>query len=102
MTIETWNITTLKIEYRIDILLDEFKRFGAELWRVSKIPIPGVGSIKLDDIEYIYSGRNDGIHRQRIRLKMNKKAAKSCLGKEGIDNRILIANVMTKSLGYQL
>ena len=27
---------------------------------------------------------------------MNKEAAKSCLGREGINNRILIANIMTK------
>ena len=29
---------------------------------------------------------------------MNKESAKSCLGWEGINNRILIAHVMTKKL----
>ena len=33
--------------------------------------------MKLGDTEFIYSGRNDGIHRKGVRLMMNKEAAKS-------------------------
>ena len=52
--------------------------------------------MKLGAIEFVYSGRKDGIHRQGVGLKMNKKAVKSCLGWEGINIRILIAHFMTK------
>ena len=52
--------------------------------------------MKLGDIEFVYSGRKDGGHRQGVGLMMNKEAAKSCLGWEGINNRILIAHFMTK------
>ena len=52
--------------------------------------------MKLGDIEFVYSGRKDGIHRQRVGLIINKEAAKSCLCWEGINNRILIAHFMTK------
>ena len=48
------------------------------------------------DIEFVYSGRKDGVHRHGIGLKMNKEAAISCLGWEDINNRILIAHLMTK------
>ena len=96
MKIGTWNVTTLKNDYRIDILTDEFRRFELDLLGVSETHIPGVGSMKLGDIEFVYSGRKDGVHRQGVGLMMNKEAAKSCLGWEGINNRILIAHFMTR------
>ena len=52
--------------------------------------------MKLGDIEFFCSGRKDGVHRQGVGLMVNKEAAKSCLGWEGINNRILIARFMTK------
>ena len=58
--------------------------------------MPGVGSMKLGDIEFVYSGRKGGVHRQGVGLITNKEAANSCLGWEGINNRILIAHFMTK------
>ena len=42
--IGTWNVTTLKNDYRIDILTDEFKRFELGLQGVSENYIPGVGN----------------------------------------------------------
>ena len=41
--------------------------------------MPGVGSTKLGNIEFAYSGRKDGVHRQGVGLIMNKEAVKSCL-----------------------
>ena len=52
--------------------------------------------MKLCDTEFVYSGRKDGVHGQGVGLMMNKEAAESCLGLEGINNRILIAHFMTK------
>jgi hypothetical protein len=57
---------------------DEFKRFELDLLRVSETQ--GVGNMKLGDIECIYSGGKDGVHRQGVGLMMYKEAAKSCLG----------------------
>ena len=76
MKIRTWNVTTLKNDHRIDILTDEFRRFLTGFIRVSETHIPGVGSLKLGDIEFVYSGRKDGVHRQRVGLMMNKEATK--------------------------
>ena len=101
MKIGTSNATTLKNDYCIDILTDEFRRFELDLLGVSETHIPGVGSMKLGDIEFVYWGRKNGVHRQGVGVMMNKEAAKSYLGLEGI-NRILIAYFMTKSSGYQL
>jgi exonuclease III len=96
MKIGTWNATTLKNDYSIDILTDEFRRFELDLLRVSETHIPGVGSIKLGDIEFVYSTRKDGEHRQGVGFMMNKEAAKFCLGWYGINERMLIAHFMTK------
>ena len=52
--------------------------------------------MKLGDIEFVYSGRKDGVHRQGVGLMVNKKAAKSCLGWEGINNLLLVSHFMTK------
>ena len=52
--------------------------------------------MKLGDIEFVYSGREEGEHRQGVGLMMNKEAAKSCFGWESINNRILIAHFITK------
>ena len=52
--------------------------------------------MKLCDIEFVFSGRNNGVHRQGVGLIMNKEAAKSCLGWKGMHNRILIALFITK------
>ena len=70
MKIGTWNVTTLKNDYRI--LTDEFRRFELDLLGVSETHVPGVGSMKLGDIEFVYSGRKDGIYRQGVGLMMNK------------------------------
>ena len=86
MKIGTSNVTTLRNDYRIDISTDEFRRFKLDLPRVSETHIPGVGSKKLGDIEFVYSGRKDGVHRQGVRLMINKKAAKFYLGWEGVNN----------------
>ena len=51
--------------------------------------------MKLSDIEFVYSGRKDGAHRQGVGLIINKQAAESCLGWEGVNNRILIVHFMT-------
>ena len=37
--------------------------------------------MKLDDIEFLYSGRKDGVYREGVGLLMNKEAAESCLGR---------------------
>ena len=96
MKIGTWNATTLENDYRIDIMTDVFRRFDLDLLGVSEIHISGVGSMELGDIEFVYSGRKDGVHIQGAVLMMNKEAAKSYLGLQGINNRILIAHFMTK------
>jgi len=61
----------LKNEYRIDILTDEFRRFELDLLWVSETRIPGVGSMKSGDLEFVYSGRKDGVNRQGVGLMMN-------------------------------
>ena len=63
---------------------DEFRRFELDLLGVSETHITGVGSMKVGDIEFVYSGRKDVVHRQGVGLMMNKEAAKSCLSCEGI------------------
>ena len=52
--------------------------------------------MKLGYIEFIYSGRKDGVHRQGISLMINKEAAKSCLGWKGINNWMLVAHFKAK------
>ena len=66
-------------------MTDEFRQFELDLLGVSETHILGVGSMKLGDIEFIYSGTKDGVHRQGVGLMMNKEAANSCLGYEGIN-----------------
>jgi len=75
-------------------ILDKFKRFELDFLGVSETHIAGVGSTKLGDIEFVYPCRKDGVHRWGMGLMVNKEAAKSCLGREGIKNRILIAHFM--------
>ena len=51
-----------------------------DLLGVSKTHIHGIGSMKLGNIEFVWSGREDGVHRQRVELVMNNETASSCLG----------------------
>ena len=62
MKIATWNVTTLRNYYRVDILTDELRRFGLDLLEASESHIPGVGSMKLSNIKFVYSDRKDGEH----------------------------------------
>jgi len=80
MKIATWKATTLKNNYRIEILTAEFRCFQLDLLGVSETQCQGVGNMKLDDIEFSCSGRKDGVYRQEVGLMMNKGAVKSCLG----------------------
>ena len=52
--------------------------------------------MELSYIDFIYSVKEDGVHKQGIGLMMNTKVSKSCLGWEGINSRILVAHFMTK------
>lgn len=65
---------------------------------VTETHLPGVGRKVIGDLELIYSGRSDGIHRQGVGLLMSKKASKACLGWQGISNRLLMANFRTKKV----
>ena len=68
------NIKTLRYNNRIDILTDEIRCLELNFSRNSY-----PRGKKHDNIEFIYSGRNDGVHRQRVGLMMSNEAAKSCL-----------------------
>ena len=81
--------------HRIDILTDNFRRFELGFLGVSETHILVAGSMKLGDIEFVYSGRKDRIHRQGVGLMMNKEAAKSCLGWEGFNSRMLVIHFIT-------
>jgi hypothetical protein len=67
-----------------------------DLLGVSETHIPGVASKKVGHIEFIYLCRKGGVYKQGVGFIMNKEAAKSCLGWEGINNRKVITHFMTK------
>ncbi|XP_065576095.1 uncharacterized protein LOC136037317 [Artemia franciscana] len=92
MKIGIWNVTASKNDYRIDILTEEFRRLELDSLGVSETHIPG----SQDNKHEICSVRKDGVHEHCVGLVMNKEAAKSCLGWESINNRILIADCTTK------
>ena len=92
----------LKNDYCMNILIDKFRWFKLDLLGISETHIPRIGSMKLSDIEFVYSGRKNRVYRHGVGLMMNKEAAKSCLGWEGINNSILTAHFMTKKFRYQL
>ena len=54
--------------------------------------------MKLCDIKFVFSGSKNGVHRQGVGLIMNREAAKSCLGWEGINKRIIIAHLLNCSM----
>jgi len=62
---------TLKNDYRVIILSDEFGRIKLGILGVSKTRISGIVSVKLGDVEFVYSGRKDGVNRHKVRLMMN-------------------------------
>ena len=60
MKIGTWNVTTLKTDNYIDILTDKFRQLELDLLGVSETHIPGAESMKLGDIEFVYSAGRIG------------------------------------------
>jgi hypothetical protein len=46
----------------------------------SETLLPGVENMNLRAVEFIYSGRIEGVHMQGVGLMMNKEASKSCIG----------------------
>ena len=96
MRIATWNGTTLKNNHCTKFLTDKFRYFELDLLGVLETHIQGIGNMKLGNIEFIYLGRKDGVHRQGVGLMMNKEAATSCLGWEVINHRSLVAHFIAK------
>ena len=78
MKFTTWNATTLKNNYRTDILTDEFGHLELNLFGVSETYISGIWNLKLSDKKVIYSAGKDGVHRKGYMV--NKEAVKTCLG----------------------
>ena len=91
MRIAAWNVTMLINNYRVDIFTENSDTSN---W-TSETHIPGLGKMKLGDIEFIYSDRKGGVNTQ-IGSRANKEAAKSYLCSEGINIGILIAPFRTK------
>ena len=58
MKIGSCCVTALENNYRFDILTDELRKFCLDLLGLPET-YPWVGSLKLGDIEFIYSGRKD-------------------------------------------
>ena len=52
--------------------------------------------MKLGDIEFVFSGRKDGAHKQGVGLLMNKVAPKSFLCCKSTNNRMILARFVTK------
>jgi len=58
-------------------LTNEFRQFELDILEVSETHIPGVGSMKLADIELVYSGRRDWVYRQEGVFMMNEEALRT-------------------------
>ena len=91
--IGTWNVQTLLDTAKGLKLTREMDRYGIEILGVSECRYTGSGRTEIGDKTVIYSGRNDGLHRDGVALFCSKRAAAALIEWEPIDERLLVARL---------
>ncbi|KAK2721109.1 hypothetical protein QYM36_003401 [Artemia franciscana] len=79
LAIGTLNVSTLTKEGKKDLLIREINRDKWDIVGLSETHLPVTGVEKIGDTTLLLSGRNDGIHRQGVRIILSNKANKSLI-----------------------
>lgn len=87
--IGTWNVQSLYRPGHARTVLNEMKKYKLDVLGLQEVRWTENGEYKQDKYSILYSGRQDGIHRQGVGLCLSEKARKSLLSFQPINERLL-------------
>ena len=74
---------------RTEIVLEEIKRYGLEVTGLSETRWLGSGKTKIDDITFVYAGKEDGAHERGVAIALGPRAEKMLERYECVNARIV-------------
>ncbi|RCN49463.1 endonuclease/exonuclease/phosphatase family protein [Ancylostoma caninum] len=95
--IATWNVHTLNQNGRLAQLLQEFNNYRLDILGLSKVRWTGSGCFSSANKTILFSGC-EGRHERGVGFVLNKRAAKTLVGRKPVDGRIIRARFSTKHI----
>ena len=83
------NTNTMHRTGRTEIVLEEIKRYGLEVTGLSETRWLGSGKTKIDDITFVYAGKEDGAHERGVAIALGPRAEKMLERYECVNERIV-------------
>lgn len=98
--IGTWNVRSMNIG-KLDIIKEEMKRTGLEILGISELKWVGRGYFQSDDFMIYYSG-HDNMRRNGVAIILRMNIAKSVLGYNPVNDRIISIRIRGRPLNITL
>ena len=88
-TLATLNVRTLYAPGKLSCTLREINRYRCDVLGLAETHWVGEGEITLDGVRVLFSGREDGVHREGVAILLNKEAQKAYVEHRPVSSRII-------------
>ena len=97
LNVGNWNVRTMYAIGKTEQVAKVMKEYRLDVLGISECRWTGFGKVKLRTGEtVIYSGREDGLHRNGVAIMMSSFAEKTLMEWKPINDRIIIARFYSK------
>ena len=97
--IGSWNVRSMYITGKTAQIEQEMNRYHLDVLGLSEVRWPMNGKVTLQSgKEVLYSGRDDGLHQEGVGMILSKRAKKSLIEWEPINQRLMYARLFTTTL----
>ena len=88
-SVGTVNVTTLYRPGKMKCTIEEINRFRWDVLGLAETHWTGSGEFETEGIKVIFSGREDGVHREGVAMMLNKKAKSTYMEHRAVSSRII-------------
>ncbi|XP_064101087.1 craniofacial development protein 2-like [Macrobrachium nipponense] len=90
------NARTMYMTGRSSLVAQEIKRYNLEIAGLSETRWLGCGKVRIEDVLFIYSGKDQGEHERGVAIALSKKAEKMVGALGMYDERIVTCRLRGK------
>ena len=83
------NVNTMHRTGRTEIIAEEIQRYKLEIAGLSETRWHGRGKTKVDDLTFIYAGKEDGVHERGVAIALGPKTEKMLERYEAVSERMV-------------
>ncbi|XP_019615798.1 PREDICTED: craniofacial development protein 2-like [Branchiostoma belcheri] len=91
--VATWNVLSMNREGSAELVANELTRLSITVAGLTEVRWPGTGTHTTNDYSFLWSGREDGQHRQGVALGLALSASRALVYWKPVSNRLLLARL---------